>query len=182
MSTSSPARFDGRQNPRRKLPPKKPAAAKTAAAPKAGGQNCSAKESSCSESGSLARPDNLRRLIGIGPVNERLLKGQGVSTYAQIAAWTEADVKRIEEVLNFDGRIARRKNGSSRRKLLAAGNETEFARQFSDSWHRQQHLSKVSLSRAALATGAAFLFFLGHSQLCAARRPLPRLRLAEPPI
>jgi predicted flap endonuclease-1-like 5' DNA nuclease len=75
------------------------------------------------------KADNLRRLIGIGPVNEKLLKGQGVTTYAQIAAWTEADVKRIEEVLNFDGRIAREK-WIEQAKLLAAGNETEFARQF----------------------------------------------------
>ncbi|TIW54208.1 MAG: proton-conducting membrane transporter [Mesorhizobium sp.] len=94
--------------------PKKAAApAKKAAAPKA----------------AAAKADNLRRLIGIGPVNERLLKGLGVTTYAQIAAWTDADVKRIEEVLNFDGRIAREK-WIEQAKLLAAGDEAGFARQF----------------------------------------------------
>ncbi|TIU55730.1 MAG: proton-conducting membrane transporter, partial [Mesorhizobium sp.] len=73
--------------------------------------------------------DNLRRLIGIGPVNEKLLKGLGVTSYAQIAAWTAADVKRIEDVLNFDGRIAR-EQWIEQAKLLAAGDEKEFARRF----------------------------------------------------
>jgi predicted flap endonuclease-1-like 5' DNA nuclease len=93
--------------------PKKAAPAKKTAAPKA----------------ATAKADNLRRLIGIGPVNERLLKGLGVATYAQIAAWTDADVKRVEEVLNFDGRIAREK-WIEQAKLLAAGDEAGFARQF----------------------------------------------------
>ncbi|TIR82534.1 MAG: proton-conducting membrane transporter, partial [Mesorhizobium sp.] len=75
------------------------------------------------------KADNLRRLIGIGPVNEKLLKAQGVTSYAQIAAWTDADVKRVEEVLNFDGRIAREK-WIEQAKLLAAGDEAEFATRF----------------------------------------------------
>jgi predicted flap endonuclease-1-like 5' DNA nuclease len=75
------------------------------------------------------KPDNLRRLIGIGPVNEKLLKAQGVTSFAQIASWTAADVKRIEDVMNFDGRIARER-WIEQAKLLAAGNEKEFAKQF----------------------------------------------------
>ena len=69
-----------------------------------------------------AKPDNLRRLIGIGPVNEKLLKAQGVTSFAQIAAWTAADIKRIEDVMNFDGRIARER-WIEQAKLLAAGDE-----------------------------------------------------------
>ncbi|MER9350909.1 proton-conducting membrane transporter [Mesorhizobium sp. M0227] len=76
-----------------------------------------------------SKPDNLRRLIGIGPVNEKLLKAQGVTSFAQIASWTAADVKRIEDVMNFDGRIARER-WIEQAKLLAAGNEKEFAKQF----------------------------------------------------
>ncbi|GLQ77107.1 hypothetical protein GCM10007881_06230 [Mesorhizobium huakuii] len=90
----------------------KPAAAKPAAAKPAAGKS-----------------DNLRRLIGIGPVNEKLLKAQGVTTFAQIAAWTAADIKRIEDVMNFDGRIARER-WIEQAKLLAAGDEKEFAKQF----------------------------------------------------
>jgi predicted flap endonuclease-1-like 5' DNA nuclease len=123
---------------------KKPAAAETAAAPKiaaskAGAPNAGAAPKKAAPAARKAAPaagnaaagkaDNLRRLIGVGPVNERLLKGQGVTTYAQIAAWTAADVKRIEDVLNFDGRIER-EQWIEQAKLLAAGNEKEFARRF----------------------------------------------------
>jgi len=114
---------------------KKPAAAKTAAA-KPAAKSAAPKKAAASAAKKAAAPkaaagkaDNLRRLIGIGPVNERLLKGLGVTTYAQIAAWTDADVKRIEEVLNFDGRIAREK-WIEQARLLAAGDEAGFARQF----------------------------------------------------
>lgn len=75
------------------------------------------------------KANDLRRLIGIGPTNERLLKGLGVTTYAQIAAWTPDDVKRIEATLNFDGRIERER-WIEQAKLLAAGDEKEFARRF----------------------------------------------------
>ncbi|RUZ99592.1 proton-conducting membrane transporter, partial [Mesorhizobium sp. M7A.F.Ca.US.001.02.1.1] len=92
--------------------PVKPATAKPATAKPASG-----------------KPDNLRRLIGIGPVNEKLLKAQGVTSFAQIASWTAADIKRIEDVMNFDGRIARER-WIEQAKLLAAGNEKEFAKQF----------------------------------------------------
>jgi predicted flap endonuclease-1-like 5' DNA nuclease len=113
---------------------KKPAATKTAAAPKPVAKAAAPKKAAAPAAKKAAAPttgkaDNLRRLIGIGPVNERLLKGLGVTTYAQIAAWTDADVKRVEEVLNFDGRIAREK-WIEQAKLLAAGDEAEFARQF----------------------------------------------------
>ncbi|OWK19065.1 NADH dehydrogenase [Mesorhizobium amorphae CCBAU 01583] len=124
---------------------KKPAAAKSAAAPKpaakaaapkaatpkpAAPKPAAAKKAAPAPAKAAAgNADNLRRLIGIGPVNEKLLKGLGVTSYAQIAAWTEADVKRIEDVLNFDGRIAR-EQWIDQAKLLAAGDENEFARRF----------------------------------------------------
>ncbi|MBZ9881223.1 proton-conducting membrane transporter [Mesorhizobium sp. CA10] len=129
MSTTSAAAKAG---PAKPAAAKKPTATKTAAAPKPAAKAAAPKKAAAPAAKKAAAPgkaDNLRRLIGIGPVNERLLKGQGVTTYAQIAAWTAADVKRIEEVLNFDGRIAREK-WIEQAKLLAAGNEAEFARQF----------------------------------------------------
>jgi predicted flap endonuclease-1-like 5' DNA nuclease len=118
----------------------KPAAAKSAAAKPAASKPAAAKsapKAAASKPAAVAKKaapaagkaDNLRRLIGIGPVNDKLLKGLGVTTYAQIAGWTAADVKRIEDTLNFDGRIAREK-WVEQAKLLAAGNEKEFARQF----------------------------------------------------
>ncbi|PZV33591.1 proton-conducting membrane transporter [Mesorhizobium kowhaii] len=120
--------------------PKKPAAAKAApaaktSAPKASVPKATAAPKTAAPAKATAakpasgKPDNLRRLIGIGPVNEKLLKAQGVTSFAQIAAWTAADIKRIEDVMNFDGRIARER-WIEQAKLLAAGDETEFAKQF----------------------------------------------------
>jgi predicted flap endonuclease-1-like 5' DNA nuclease len=82
------------------------------------------------------RKDNLQRLIGIGPVNERRLKEHGVRTFAQIAAWTSDDVQKVEEYLRFGGRVERER-WVEQAKLLAAGEEDEFARLFpagSKSW------------------------------------------------
>ncbi|MBZ9695123.1 proton-conducting membrane transporter [Mesorhizobium sp. B2-3-14] len=103
------------------------APAKTSTVPKAA--PAAKKTAPAAAKPASGKPDNLRRLIGIGPVNEKLLKAQGVTTYAQIAGWTPADIKRIEEVMNFDGRIARER-WIEQAKLLAAGNEAEFAKQF----------------------------------------------------
>jgi predicted flap endonuclease-1-like 5' DNA nuclease len=119
----------------------KPAAAKPAASKAVASAASSAKSSAppkpaaakkaapAAAKPAAGKPDNLRRLIGIGPVNEKLLKAQGVTTFAQIAAWTAADIKRIEDVMNFDGRIARER-WIEQAKLLAAGDEKEFAKQF----------------------------------------------------
>ncbi len=101
-------------------------AAKSSPAPKAA---ATTKAAPAAAKPAAAKSNNLRRLIGIGPVDEKLLKAQGVTSFAQIAAWTAADIKRIEDVMNFDGRIARER-WIEQAKLLAAGNEAEFAKQF----------------------------------------------------
>ncbi|KAA3452075.1 proton-conducting membrane transporter [Mesorhizobium sp. SARCC-RB16n] len=101
-------------------------ATKSAAAPRAAATKTAAPAAAKPAS---AKPDNLRRLIGIGPVNEKLLKGQGVTSFAQIAAWTAADIERIEHALQFGGRVERER-WVEQAKLLAAGNEAEFAKQF----------------------------------------------------
>ncbi|TSE11752.1 proton-conducting membrane transporter [Mesorhizobium intechi] len=114
----------------------KPAASKTAASAASSAKSSAAPKPAATKKAAPAaakpaagKSDNLRRLIGIGPVNEKLLKAQGVTTFAQIAAWTAADIKRIEDVMNFDGRIARER-WIDQAKLLAAGDEKEFAKQF----------------------------------------------------
>lgn len=147
VSTSATAKSAPAAKP---AAPAKPAAAKPAAAKPAAAKSAAAKPAASKPAAAKAAPkaaaskpaaapkkaapaagkaDNLRRLIGIGPVNDKLLKGLGVTTYAQIAGWNAADVKHIEDTLNFDGRIAREK-WIEQAKLLAAGDEKEFARQF----------------------------------------------------
>ncbi|MGH1427135.1 MAG: helix-hairpin-helix domain-containing protein [Arenicella sp.] len=44
---------------------------------------------------------------GIGPVIEKKLVAAGVTTIAQIAAWTAEDIAKFDEELSFKGRIER---------------------------------------------------------------------------
>ncbi|MCB1489297.1 MAG: hypothetical protein KDJ88_17800, partial [Bauldia sp.] len=53
--------------------------------------------------------DRLQDISGIGPKIETLLNGEGITTFAQIAALKAADVKKLEAKLAFPGRIAREK-------------------------------------------------------------------------
>jgi ABC-type branched-subunit amino acid transport system ATPase component/predicted flap endonuclease-1-like 5' DNA nuclease len=52
-------------------------------------------------------PDDLKRIKGIGPVNDRKLNAHGITTFKQIAAWKKPDIIAVEKYLEFDGRIAR---------------------------------------------------------------------------
>jgi branched-chain amino acid transport system ATP-binding protein len=54
-----------------------------------------------------AKADDLTRIKGIGKVNNAKLAAHGIRTFAQIAAWTAADIRAAEAYLEFDGRIAR---------------------------------------------------------------------------
>ena len=54
-----------------------------------------------------AGADDLKQLSGVGPALEKKLHEAGVTTFAQIAAWTEADVAEMDEKLSFKGRIER---------------------------------------------------------------------------
>ena len=54
-----------------------------------------------------AGADDLKKLSGVGPALEKKLHAAGVTTYAQIAAWTDTDVAAIDEQLSFKGRIER---------------------------------------------------------------------------
>ncbi|WP_171207502.1 MULTISPECIES: 50S ribosomal protein L21 [unclassified Ruegeria] len=54
-----------------------------------------------------AGADDLKKLSGVGPALEKKLLDAGVTTFAQIAAWTEEDVAAMDEKLSFKGRIER---------------------------------------------------------------------------
>jgi len=51
--------------------------------------------------------DDLTTISGVGPVIVKKLHAEGVTTFAQIAAWSDADVEAIEEKLSFKGRVGR---------------------------------------------------------------------------
>ena len=53
-------------------------------------------------------PDDLKLIVGVGPVLERMLQQLGVATYRQIARWSERDIDDIDAKLpEFPGRIRR---------------------------------------------------------------------------
>ena len=53
--------------------------------------------------------DDLTKIKGIGPVLKRKLNDLGVTSFRQIADFTEADIARVNEKLDFPGRIEREK-------------------------------------------------------------------------
>jgi large subunit ribosomal protein L21 len=76
------------------------AAPKKAAAPKA-------EKKAEAPKAAAAGADDLKQLSGVGPALEKKLHEAGVTSFAQIAAWTEADVEEFGEKLSFKGRIER---------------------------------------------------------------------------
>ncbi len=75
------------------------AAPKKAAAPKA--------EKAAEAPKAAAGADDLKQLSGVGPALEKKLHEAGITSFAQIAAWTDADVEEFGEKLSFKGRIER---------------------------------------------------------------------------
>ena len=51
--------------------------------------------------------DDLKKISGVGPVLEKKLNNLGVTTFAQIAAFTKEDIAKVDDALSFKGRIDR---------------------------------------------------------------------------
>ncbi len=71
--------------------------------------------------------DDLKRVRGVGVLIEKKLNSLGVTTYEQIANWTNADIDRVSQILDFKGRIER-ENWVEQARILASGGNTEFSR------------------------------------------------------
>jgi len=100
-------------------PAAKPAAKK--AAPKKAEAKAEAPKKAAPKK-AAAKPaagDDLKKLSGVGPALEKKLHEAGVTTFAQIAAWTDADVAEIDEKLSFKGRIEREGWIEQAKKLAA---------------------------------------------------------------
>jgi F-type H+-transporting ATPase subunit gamma len=63
--------------------------------------------------------DDLEVIEGIGPVINGQLRAMGITTFAQVAAWTTADAERIGAELDFPGRIEREQWIDQARQLLS---------------------------------------------------------------
>lgn len=71
------------------------------------------------------KADNLQRISGVGPKNERVLHNLGFFHFDQIAEWTAAQVEWVDDHLKFNGRI-KREEWIRQARLLADGKEAEF--------------------------------------------------------
>ncbi|MBX4910440.1 MULTISPECIES: 5' DNA nuclease [Rhizobium] len=54
-----------------------------------------------------AKADDLKLIAGIGPKLEQVLNTKGIRGFAEIAAWTDEDIARLDAELGLSGRIAR---------------------------------------------------------------------------
>jgi NADH-quinone oxidoreductase subunit E len=104
--------------------PAKPAPAKAAPAKAAPVKTAAAKVEAAPEL--LKKPrggkgDDLKLIWGVGPALEKMLNGMGVWHFAQIAAWTAAELKWVDDRLEgFKGR-AKRDEWIKQAKKLAKG-------------------------------------------------------------
>lgn len=74
--------------------------------------------------------DDLTRIKGVGGKLNELLASLGVTSFAQIAAWNDADIDRIDTQLGrFQGRI-RRDSWVEQARLLAEGNTAGYEEKF----------------------------------------------------
>lgn len=95
---------------------KPPATRAKAAKPRAAGLDAvigRTKEAAPAEAALLQRPrgdkgDDLKLIVGVGPVLEKLMNGIGVWHFDQIAAWKAADIALVDSKMgSFRGRITR---------------------------------------------------------------------------
>ena len=77
-----------------------------------------------------AGADDLTRIKGVGRKLDELLRSLGVTGLAQIAAWTDADIDRIDAQLGrFQGRI-RRDGWVEQARLLSSGDTAGYEDKF----------------------------------------------------
>jgi large subunit ribosomal protein L21 len=83
--------------------PAKKAAAKKVEAPKAETAPAATPATALAADG--AKADNLKKMTGVGPALEKKLNTAGITTFAQIAALTAAQITELEEQLSLTGRF-----------------------------------------------------------------------------
>ena len=65
-------------------------------------------------------PDDLKKISGVGPVLERKLNALGITRFDQVANFSDEEIAKIDDALNFKGRILR-DDWIGQAKTLAGG-------------------------------------------------------------
>ena len=112
VSAAAPAEKKAAAKPKaeKAAAPKKEAAPKKAAAPKteeAAADGEATKPANLLTEARDGKPDDLKKISGVGPKLEGLLHENGVFHFDQIAAWTKAEIAYMDDQLSFKGRIER---------------------------------------------------------------------------
>ena len=83
----------------------------------------------------VARPDgksdtgdDLKEIKGVGPKLEELLHENGITRFAQIAAWDEEEIDRHAELIGRMGGRIRSEDWVGQARVLADGGQTAFSR------------------------------------------------------
>ena len=88
---------------------KKPSAKKPAAKTRKPKAEPAAEAAQPAEAPAFTRPDgepdDLKKLPGVGPATEKKLNALGIATYAQIAAFTAAEIETVDAALKLKGKI-----------------------------------------------------------------------------
>ncbi|MFO1034848.1 MAG: hypothetical protein U1E15_12525 [Hyphomicrobiales bacterium] len=92
------------------------------------------------------KPDDLQRISGVGPKNEKILHSLGFFHFDQIAAWTAEQVAWVDDHLRFNGRI-KREDWIYQCRLLADGKEEEFLKKFGTGGLRNKQGETLSGTR-----------------------------------
>lgn len=92
------------------------------------------------------KADNLQRISGVGPKNEKVLHSLGFFHFDQIAAWTSEQVNWVDDHLRFNGRI-KREEWIRQARLLAEGKEAEFTKLYGTGGLRNRQGETLSGSR-----------------------------------
>jgi len=113
--------------------PAKKAVVKKAVVKKAPVKNPVAKKAPKKPASLFAAPkgkkDDLKLINGVGPVIEKKLNKLGITTFKQVSALNKADITKIDDALNFKGRI-QRDDWLKQAKALAKGGVDEYIRVF----------------------------------------------------
>ena len=75
------------------------------------------------------QPDDLKLISGVGPVLEGKLNAIGITSWAQVAKLTAADIAKLEDHLAFPGRVAR-DEWIKQAEALARGGVEEYRKVF----------------------------------------------------
>ncbi len=115
----------------KKAAPKKAAAKPKAEAPKAEAPAEKPAETAAPDEAPVEQafarpegaPDDLKRISGVGPVLEGKLNALGITRFDQIAAFTAEDIAKVDDLLNFKGRIERDDWVAQATELAKGGDE-----------------------------------------------------------